>query len=284
MRALPPHPSSGHTPAAPPSTLTQPASCSTSAAATLRAADRPVERRPRGEIRKLHLDCLDAYPDGTPRLRLAAGKAQRKRTVPVHEEAAQAIRDLVKLRETQPDHGIFAPDLGRPVRYLFLRNGVLANADYLVASPLAQIGEDLAILNGDAKPASHAHRSCHTLGTQLAEKGARTQTIMKILGHKSAGISLTCAHISDPLVLADYQSVLQPGAVIAGPLAETLRVGQLGPDAVDWIKTNFYKTELELGHRLRLPTEGPCECDLYLTCAKFVTTPSTPAAARTPQP
>ena len=28
----------------------------------------------RTEIRKLHLDCLDAYPDGTPRLRLAAGK------------------------------------------------------------------------------------------------------------------------------------------------------------------------------------------------------------------
>ncbi|WP_211118142.1 hypothetical protein HEP85_38930 [Streptomyces sp. RPA4-2] len=33
------------------------------------------------------------------------------------------------------------------------------------------------------------------------------------------------------------------------------------------------KTELELGRCLRLPQEGPCECDLYLTCAKFVTTP-----------
>ena len=60
---------------------------------------------------------------------------------------------------------------------------------------------------------------------------------------------------------------------IAGPLAETLRAGQLNQDALDWIKTNFYKTELELGHCLRLPQEGPCECDLYLTCAKFVTTP-----------
>jgi hypothetical protein len=36
--------------------------------------------------------------------------------------------------------------------------------------------------------------------------------------------------------------------------------------------TNFYKTELELGHCLRLPQEGPCECDLYLTCPKFLTT------------
>jgi hypothetical protein len=66
---------------------------------------------------------------------------------------------------------------------------------------------------------------------------------------------------------------VQPGAVIAGPLADTLRAGQLGQDALDWLKSNFYKTELELGHCLRLPQEGPCECDLYLTCAKFVTTP-----------
>ena len=35
----------------------------------------------------------------------------------------------------------------------------------------------------------------------------------------------------------------------------------------------FLKTELELGRCLRLPQEGPCECELYLTCAKFVTTP-----------
>jgi hypothetical protein len=42
---------------------------------------------------------------------------------------------------------------------------------------------------------------------------------------------------------------------------------------VDWLSPNFLKTELELGHCLRLPAEGPCECDLYLSCAKFVTTP-----------
>jgi hypothetical protein len=31
-------------------------------------------------------------------------------------------------------------------------------------------------------------------------------------------------------------------------------------------------TELELGHCLRTPAEGPCECDLLLTCSKFLTT------------
>jgi hypothetical protein len=52
-----------------------------------------------------------------------------------------------------------------------------------------------------------------------------------------------------------------------------IKSGTLPEEAVDWLKSNFLKTELELGHCLRLPAEGPCECDLYLTCAKFVTTP-----------
>lgn len=46
----------------------------------------------------------------------------------------------------------------------------------------------------------------------------------------------------------------------------------MSEEAVHWLQTNFLKTELELGHCLRLPAEGPCECDLALTCPKFLTT------------
>ena len=80
------------------------------------------------------------------------------------------------------------------------------------------------------------------------------------------------ARISDEAVKKDYEKVLGPGATIAGPIADTLRADELSNAAVDWLKTNFFKTELELGHCLRLPQEGPCECDLYLACPKFVTT------------
>lgn len=37
-------------------------------------------------------------------------------------------------------------------------------------------------------------------------------------------------------------------------------------------KPTFLKTELEPGHCLRLPAEGPCECELMLTCPKILTT------------
>ena len=44
--------------------------------------------------------------------------------------------------------------------------------------------------------------------------------------------------------------------------------------AAGLLQTNFYKTELELDRCLMLSHEGPCECDLYLSCTNFVTTPA----------
>jgi len=127
-----------------------------------------------------------------------------------------------------------------------------------------------------ARPRSEAqpHRFRHTVGTQLAERGAKLHTIMSVLGHESPHMSMIYARISDAEVLRDYRSVLEPGAVIAGAGAEAIRAGVLSAEAVDWLRSNFLKTELELGHCLRLPSEGPCECDLYLSCARFVTTPA----------
>ncbi|PVA69081.1 integrase [Mycobacteroides abscessus] len=228
----------------------------------------------RGEIRKLHLDCLDTYPDGTPRLRLAAGKSRKERVVPIHPEAADAIREIAKMRNAQPDRGIHDPDLGRPIRYLFLQHGRLACSDYLFMGGLEIACEKAGLLTPDGKRTVHPHRFRHTLGTELGEKGAKLQTIMKVLGHRSAGMSMTYVSLSDPVVLADYSSVLKPGVLIAGPQADAIRNGTLSQEAIDWLKTNFYKTELELGRCLRLPQEGPCECDLYLTCSKFITTPA----------
>lgn len=227
----------------------------------------------RGEIRRLHLDCLDTYTDGTARLRLAAGKSRKERTVPLHDEAAEAIRTLLAIRAGHRDRGIYDRDLGHPVRYLFLRKGRLASTTYLFEAPLAQTCARLGLVGNDGKPLITAHRFRHTLGTELAEKGARIQTIMKVLGHASAGMSMTYSHISDPTVLADYAAILAPGAVLAGPIADRIRNNELDQAALDWLQTNFYKTELELGRCLRLPQEGPCECDLYLSCSKFVTTP-----------
>jgi integrase len=225
----------------------------------------------RDEIRRLELDCLDTFPDGTPRLRIPAGKTRRERLVPIHPDAAEAIRAVQADRGNE--RGLRDELSGAMVRRLFVRKGRPCSAYFLFDASLAAACLAAGLVTADGKPAITAHRFRHTVGTQLAESGARLHTIMQVLGHSSPGMSMVYAQISDPQVLADYRSVLTPGASIAGPAAEAIRVGTIGAEAVDWLCTNFFKTELELGHCLRLPAEGPCECDLYLSCAKFVTTP-----------
>jgi integrase len=54
----------------------------------------------RGEIRSLDLDCLDAYPEGTPRLRIPVGKGRTERLVPLHEEAAEGPSEGCNGRRT----------------------------------------------------------------------------------------------------------------------------------------------------------------------------------------
>jgi integrase len=224
----------------------------------------------RDEVRRLALDSLDAYPDGTPRLRIPAGKTKRERLVPLNEEAAAAIRNLQANRAL--DRGFRDSVTGIETRYLFMRHGQRLSAAYLFERPLEIACGAAGLVESNGRPSVTAHRFRHTVGTHLAERGAKLHTIMQVLGHSSASMSMVYARISDREVLRDYQAVLGPGAAIAGPFAETLRSGGLSPATVDWLKTNFFKTELELGHCLRLPQEGPCECDLYLSCAKFVTT------------
>jgi integrase len=225
----------------------------------------------RGEISRLELDCLDHYLDGTPRLRLPAGKTATERMVPLHSEAADAIRVLQAL--TRPARGFRDERSGRETPWLFVRRGHRLSATYLFESALQIACERAGLLDRAGRATITAHRFRHTVGTELVEGGARLHTVMKMLGHTSTGMTLAYAHLSDATLREEYMKVLGPGAQIAGPLAETLRAGAMPPDSIAWLKANFFRTELELGHCLRLPEEGPCECDLYLNCAKFVTTP-----------
>src|SRR5260370_16123680 len=84
----------------------------------------------REEIRRLSLDCLDHYPDGTPRLRIPAGKTKRERLIPLHEEAAAAIREIQALR-CKEDRGLRDEQTGVVTPYLFLHLGRVFSTYYL---------------------------------------------------------------------------------------------------------------------------------------------------------
>jgi len=227
----------------------------------------------RDEIRRLELDCLDGYPDGTPRLRIPAGKTKAERMVPIAAEAADAITEIQARRAADQDLGMTDRVTESQVRYLFLDRGRLRSAFYLYDEPLLAVCQTIGLVPASGTGnAITAHRFRHTVGTQLANKHARIRTIMAILGHANATMAMVYSAISDEELVKDYASALKPGALLAGPAADLIRNKELSAQQIDWLKSNYLKSELELGACLKLPDEGPCECELFMTCAKFFTT------------
>jgi len=230
----------------------------------------------RSEIRRLAVDCLDTYPDGHPRLRIPVGKGYTERSIPLHPAAADVLQPLIDLARDHAARSQFDVSAGRSVNHVFMLRGKLLSNAFLFGLSLKAACTAAGLIDSDGRPMVSAHRFRHTIGTQLVEGGARLQTIMAVLGHRTPHMSLIYASLSDPTVKQQYQDALDrhlgSDVSMAGPAAEALRNHRLDPQAVSWLQTNFLKTELELGHCLRLPQEGPCECDLVLTCSKFLTT------------
>jgi integrase len=176
--------------------------------------------------------------------------------IPLHEEAATAIREIQALRCTE-DRGLRDTQTGVETRYLFLHLGRLYSYYCLFERSLQHACEAAGLLDGQGKHTISAHRLRHTVGTQLAERGAKLHTIMSVLGHTSVSMTLVYAQISDREVLKDYQAVLGPGATIAGPFAETLRSGELPAASVDWRKIELLQNGVGIGALSSPPARGP---------------------------
>jgi integrase len=162
----------------------------------------------RGEIRRLTTDCLDSYADGTARLRIPVGKTARERLIPPHDEAADALRTVLAIRANVADRCLPDERTGEQVRFVFVWRGKLMSVRHLFGAPLKRVCGAAGLIDATGKPAITMHRFRHTLGTELAERGAKLHTIMSILGHESPQMTMAYARISDPEVLRDYRSVL----------------------------------------------------------------------------
>ncbi|MGI0134006.1 MAG: hypothetical protein ACREBW_03500 [Candidatus Micrarchaeaceae archaeon] len=131
-------------------------------------------------------------------------------------------------------------------RYLFVRRGKRLSYDYLFAHALEEACQ--------VAPDSHPTITTIVFGTPWEPNWPNEEhgygTIMAILEHSTANMSMIYAHISDKEVLHDYQAVLGPGASIAGPYTESLREGRLSQQEPDWFQTKFVTTP-EYAPRLR---------------------------------
>lgn len=68
---------------------------------------------------------------------------------------------------------------GEPTRYPFARRGAMISNRYLFETPLARVCRDAGLVGPDGNPMGTMHRLRHTVGTQLAERGAKLQTVSR---------------------------------------------------------------------------------------------------------
>ena len=85
---------------------------------------------------------------------------------------------------------------GAPTHYLFMEHGKLLSNTYLFTTPLHQACQRAGLVYAQGRATITPYQLRHTVGTQLAERGAKLHTIMKILGHNSVSMALLYAQIA----------------------------------------------------------------------------------------
>ena len=160
-----------------------------------------------GEMLDVALDCLHHAPDGHWSLRVPAVKVRRERWVPIEEEAQSIVVRMKYLRRL-PAREADGPDLfllprahGREQVGVRLRETLLEAASH--------IG-----LSGAIVP----YQLRHTFATTMLRAGVSLPALMKLLGHRTANVTLRYVEITQLDVRREFDLArLQPRHLIPIP-------------------------------------------------------------------
>jgi integrase len=201
-----------------------------------------------GELLDLELDCVHEIPDNGAWLKVPLGKLDTERMVPLDEETVALIDRIVATRSD--GRPLPHPRTGRLVQFLFTHHG-------------RRLGQQALRLELDraATEASlghvTSHQLRHTFATAMVNAGVSLQTLMSLLGHVSAEMSLRYGRLFDATVRAEYERALELAKARIGPLPEGPKRIPLTGDG-DWRQAPAIKARLAGGYCLRAPAQGAC--------------------------
>ena len=201
-----------------------------------------------GELLDLELDCVHEIPGNGAWLKVPLGKLDTERMIPLDDETVALLDRIVATRtEGRP---LAHPRTGRLVQFLFTHHG-------------RRLGQGALRLELDraAKEAGlghvTSHQLRHTFATALVNAGVSLQSLMALLGHVSAEMSLRYGRLFDQTVRAEYERALELAKVRIGPLPDNKRRIPLRGDG-DWRHEPAIKSRLAGGYCLRAPAQGAC--------------------------
>lgn len=218
-----------------------------------------------GELVSLELDCVHEIAGQGAWLKVPLGKLDSERMVPLDEETV-ALVDRIAARRS-PGRPLPHPRTGRPTEFLLTHHGRHLSVEAL---------RDALARAATAAGLDHVtpHQLRHTYATALVNAGVSLQSLMALLGHVSAEMSLRYGRLFDATVRTEYERALTLAKERLGPL---LPEAAPLPLAGDWRAAPAIKARLAGGFCVRAPAQGACpyaniceHCPAFRTDATYL--------------
>ncbi len=184
-------------------------------------------------------------------LKVPLGKLATERMVPLDEETV-ALIDRICARRS-PGRPLRHPRTGRPTEFLLTHHGRRVTV-YQLRDVLTRVARDAGL------PHTTPHQLRHTYATALVNAGVSLQSLMALLGHVSAAMSLRYGRLFDSTVKAEYERALTAAKAHLGSLPAEPPAGRtlLPIIAGDWKEAPAVKARLAGGFCVRAQVQGPC--------------------------
>jgi integrase len=201
-----------------------------------------------GELLDLELDCVHELADNGAWLKVPLGKLDTERMVPLDDETVALVDRIVATRSD--GRPLPHPRRGRPAQFLLTHHG-----RRLGQQALRRELDRAAAEAGLGHVTSHQLR--HTFATAMVNAGVSLQSLMALLGHVSAAMSLRYGRLFDTTVRAEYERALELAKARIGPVPEGPKRIPVSPGG-DWHQAPAIKARLASGYCLRAPAQGAC--------------------------
>jgi integrase len=204
-----------------------------------------------GELVDLELDSVHEIPGQGAWLKVPLGKLNTERMVPLDEDTVALIDRIVAHRS--PGRPLPHPRTGRPTDYLLTHHGRRLTVDHL-RDVLNRVTTDAGL------PHITPHQLRHTYATALVNAGVSLQSLMALLGHVSAEMSLRYGRLFDSTVRTEYERALAAAKAHLGTLPTEPPQGRTPLPIVDgdWKNAPAIKARLAGGFCIRAQVQGPC--------------------------
>lgn len=200
-----------------------------------------------GELLDLELDCLHELPGNGSWLKVPLGKLATERMVPLDDETVALVDRIVATRSD--GRPLPHPRTGRPAQFLFTHHGRRLSQQAL------RLELDRAAADAGLGHVT-SHQLRHTFATAMVNAGVSLQSLMALLGHVSAEMSLRYGRLFDLTVRAEYERALDLAKAHIGPLPDGRK--RIAVSAGEWRDAPAIKARLAGGYCLRAPAQGAC--------------------------